>query len=317
MDRALIIGEGGQDGRLLFDRLARQGCTLVGIGRNSTSRGSGPVDAHQYPVDILDQRSVVHAIGGFCPDAIFYLAGYHHSAEDRLPADDFDLYVPSHEVHVVGLLHVLEAVRRKAPRARLFYAASSHCFADSPTIQDESTPLGPRGIYGITKTTGVHLCRRYRKFHDLAASVGFLYNHESPLRSRKFLSMKIVNAAVQIFRRRRDKLVLGDLSARVDWGYAPDYVDAMLRIVDLPVADDFVIATGQFHSVEEFASIAFARLKLDWRQHVEVDPAIIVKREPSTELLGDSSKLRKLTNWSPSVSFKQMVEIMVDAELAR
>jgi GDPmannose 4,6-dehydratase len=318
MNRALIIGEGGQDGRLLFERLAREGHVLLGIGRNGACRGSASIDVRQYPVDILDLSSVASTVNGFSPDAIFYLAGYHHSAEDRLPPNDLELYIRSHNVHVLGLLNVLEAVRRQSPRTRVFYAASSHCFGDPPTnIQGETTPLRPRGVYGITKTAGVHLCRHYRAFHDVAASVGFLYNHESPLRSRNFLSMKIVEAVVEISRGRRDKLVLGDLSARVDWGYAVDYVDAMVSIVERAAADDFVIATGQSHSVEEFVSIAFTRLNLDWRCHVEIDPSVIVKREPRVELIGDSGKLRALTNWSPSVTFQQMVELLVDAEVQR
>jgi GDPmannose 4,6-dehydratase len=318
MNRALIIGEGGQDGRLLFERLARQRCTLLGIGRDGASRSSASIDARQYSMDIHDPSSVVRTVVSFSPDTIFYIAGYHHSAEDKLLPDDFEAYVRSHDVHVLGLLHLLEAIRQQAPRTRLFYAASSHCFGDPITnIQDETTPLRPLSLYGITKTAGVLLCRRYRAFHAVAASVGFLYNHESPLRSRNFLSMKIVEAAVEISRGQRDKLVLGDLSARVDWGYAADYVDAMVRIVELPVVDDFVIATGQSHSVEEFVSIAFSRLELDWRRHVEIDPSVIVKREPRLELIGDSSKLRALTNWSPSVTFQEMVELLVDATVQR
>jgi GDPmannose 4,6-dehydratase len=318
MNRALIIGAGGQDGRLLFERLERDGCTILGIGRTGAPRGSGSLDPRQYPMNVLDQSSVAQTIAGYSPDAVFYLAGHHHSAEDRLPPNDLELYIRSHDVHVLGLLHVLEAVRRQAPRTRIFYAASSHCFGEPPAkVQDEATPLRPRGVYGITKTTGVHLCRRYRALHGVAAAVGFLYNHESPLRSRNFLSMKIAVGAVEISRGRRDKLILGDLSARVDWGYAVDCVDAMIRILNLTIADDFVIATGQSHSVEEFVTIAFSRLKLDWRRHVEVDPSVIAKREAEVELIGNSEKLRALTDWSPSVTFQQMVELLVDTEVKR
>jgi len=318
MERVLIIGADGQDGRLLFERLAREGRTLLGIGRNRAARCSGAIDARQYQIDILDATAVARAFSKFSPDAVFYLAAYHHSAQDALPSDDRELFLCSHEIHVLGLLHVLETVRQHAPRTRMFYAASSHCFGDPPTaIQNETTPLCPTGIYGITKTAGVHLCRRYRTVYDVAVSAGFLYNHESPLRSRNFLSMKIVAAAAKISRGARDKLILGDLSAQVDWGYAADYVDAMIRIVGLPIADDFVIATGQSHSVGEFVSIAFSRLNLDWRRHVEVNPSVIVKREPRVELIGDAGKLRELTNWSPSISFKQLVELLVDAEVQR
>jgi GDPmannose 4,6-dehydratase len=316
MDRALIIGSAGQDGRLLSERLEREDCAVVGVERSRVVAGRSARLASEAAVDILDPRSVANLIASFSPDAIFYLAAYHHSAEDKPLPDDLELYVRSHDVHVRGLIHVLEAVRKHVPQCRLFYAASSHCFGEPPTpIQDESTPLRPRCAYGITKTAGVGLCRMYRANHRVHASAGFFYNHESALRAQKFLSTKIVRAAVEISRGRRDKLVLGDLAARVDWGFAPDYVDAVIRIVGLETADDFVIATGQSHSVEEFVAAAFSRVRLDWRRYVEVEPAIIGK--PRTTLVGDSTKLRTTTGWSPSVTFEQMVELLVDAELRR
>jgi GDPmannose 4,6-dehydratase len=182
-------------------------------------------------------------------------------------------------------------------------------------LQDENTPLRPFSPYGITKTAGVQLCRMYRDSHGVHASVGFLYNHESPLRKSNFLSTRIVRSAVEISRGRRTKLVLGDLSARVDWGYAPDYVEAMIRILQLNSADNFVISTKESHSVEEFVEVAFTHLGIDWRQHVEVQPSVVVKR--FIELVGDNAKLRAATGWSPSVSFQGMVRLLVEAELQR
>ena len=314
MDRALIIGSAGQDGRLLSERLEREGCAVVGVERNRVccTRGAG----FDSGIDILDPPSVDELVSSFSPNAIFYLAAYHHSAEDKLLPDDLELYTRSHDVHVRGLIHVLEAVRKHAPESPLFYAASSHCFGEPPSnIQDESTPLRPRCVYGITKTAGVGLCRMYRANHRVRASAGFFYNHESVFRARKFLSAKIVRAAAEISGGRRDKLVLGDLSASVDWGFAPDYVDAMIRILRLETADDFIIATGQSHSVEEFVAIAFSRVGVDWRPFVEVEPSIIGK--PRTVLVGNSTKLRSVTGWSPSVTFQQMVELLVDAEIER
>jgi GDPmannose 4,6-dehydratase len=316
MERAIIIGSAGQDGRLLLERLEREGCAVVGVERDRVTCSRGAGRAFESPVNILDPIAVGDLVGSFSPDAIFYLAAYHHSAEDKPLPDDLELYVRSHDVHVRGLLHVLEAMRKHAPRSRVFYAASSHCFGEPPTgTQDENTPLRPRCVYGITKTAGVGLCRMYRANNRVQASAGFFYNHESALRARKFLSTKIVRAAVEISGGRRDKLVLGDLSARVDWGFAPDYVDAMIRILRRAPADDFIIATGQSHSVEEFVAIAFSRVGVDWRPCVEVEPAIIGK--PRTALVGDSSKLRAVTGWSPSVTFQQMVELLVDAEIER
>jgi len=316
MDRALIVGSAGQDGRLLSQRLGREGCAVVGIERNRVTRTLGAGCTSDPRVDILDPQAIDDLVSSFRPDAIFYLAAYHHSAEDKSLPDDLELYVRSHDVHVRGLIHVLEAVRKHSPESRLFYAASSHCFGEPPSdIQDENTPLRPRCVYGITKTAGVGLCRMYRANHRVRASAGFFYNHESAYRARKFLSAKIVHAAVQISIGKRDKLVLGDLSARVDWGFAPDYADAMIRILRLETADDFIVATGQSHSVEEFVAIAFARVGLVWRSYVEVEPSIIGK--PRTTLVGDNSRLRRTTGWSPSVTFRQMVELLVDAECER
>lgn len=310
----MIIGSGGQDGRLLFERLDGDGCALLGVERNRIRHNRAAGNEVRDPVDILDPISVNDAIRAFMPDVIFYLAAYHHSAEDKALPNDAELYIRSNDIHVRGLLHVLEAIRKYAPSASVFYAASSHCFGDPSTrIQDENTPLRPRCHYGITKTAGVHLCRMYRILHSLRVSVGFLYNHESPLRTQNFLSMKIVRAAVEISRGRREKLVLGDLSARVDWGYAPDTMNAMIRIINLPQSDDFIIATGHSHSVEEFVAIAFSRLNLDWRLHVEINPSLLAK--PVAPLVGDSTKLRALTGWSPSVNFEQMVQLLVDSEV--
>jgi GDPmannose 4,6-dehydratase len=318
MHNAMIVGSNGQDGRLLFERLESEGCTLLGIAPSDIRHTLPNGDVFDCPIDILNRVAVDHAIRTFPPDSIFYLAGYHHASEDEFQLDQAALYLRSHDIHVGGLLNVLESARRHAPRARIFYAASSHCFGEPPTdLQDEATPLSPRGPYGISKTAGVQLCRMYRARHALRASCGFLYNHESPLRTSNFISMKIVRAAVEIYHGQRNKLTVGDLSARTDWGYAPDYVDAMVRILQRDAADDFIIATGQSHSVEDFVSIAFSHLKIDWRQYVQVNPSLITKSKPLRTLIGDSTKLRALTGWSPSVTFQEMVQLLVDAEVQR
>jgi GDPmannose 4,6-dehydratase len=317
MRNVIIVGSRGQDGRLLRERLAAEGSTVLGIDRHGIDQ-RGPAAAIEGACDVLDRSSVERVIQTFAPDAVFYLAAFHHSSEDARPVDDAELYLRSHDVHVRGPANFLETLRRHAPHARFFYAASSHCFGEpSTSLQDEGTPLRPACPYGISKTAGVQLCRMYRALHGVQASCGFLYNHESPLRSPSFLSAKIVRAAVEIARGERYRLVLGDLSARVDWGYAPDYVDAMIRIVRLDRADDFVIASGQAHSVGDFVAIAFAHLEIDWRRHVGTDSSLITKARPAAALVGDSSKLRRRTGWAPSVSFADMVRLLVDAELRR
>lgn len=228
-------------------------------------------------------------------------------------ADTVGLFEKSHAVHVLGLLNFLDAIREAAPQARLFYAASSLVFGDAASErQDERTPVNPRCIYGITKASGLHCCRFYRETHGVFASGGILFNHESAYRQEKFVSQKIIRAVLEIAAGRREKLVLGDLSARIDWGYAPDFTDAMTRILSLDRAEDFVIATGEAHSVGEFVEIAFRLAGLDWKSHVEETPSVLQRRRPV--LIGDASKLRNATGWKPSVTFPEMVCLLLEAQ---
>lgn len=243
------------------------------------------------------------------PSHVFYLAAHHHSSQDADLAKEAALWKRSVDVQVLGLVNTLEALRLHAPDARLFYAASSHIFgapADSP--QNENTPLIPNNVYGVTKIMGIETCLYYRRQHGLFASVGILYNHESVYRKEKFLSQKIIRGALEIKCGRATQLVLGDLSARVDWGYAPDYIDAMVRILQLPEPGEYVIATGEAHTVQEFVSVVFEHLDLDYKDWVVVDPSII--RKSNTLLIGDAGKLRRETGWTPSLSFPDMVRLL-------
>lgn len=301
MKRALVVGSAGQDGTLLSDQLQALGYEVGGV---SKARGS-----------IEDPAAVAALVAGFQPDEIYYLAAFHHSSEDPAvePGTLFDRSVA---IHVSALVHFLEAMRAHAPRARLFYAASSLVFGDvTESPQTEATPILPTCAYGITKTTGLQICRHYRRAHAIHASVGILYNHESPLRAATFVSKKIVKAAWAITRGAQGKLVLGSLSAQLDWGYAPDFVDAMRRILALDAADDFIIATGEPHSVGEFVELAFGQLGLDWKRHVDENRGLIT-RAPILRV-GDPAKLTRATGWRPSTSFPAMVRALVDAEGAR
>ena len=179
-------------------------------------------------------------------------------------------------------------------------------------MQDEATPFNPVCAYGITKAAGVHLCRFYRQECGLFASVGILYNHESPFRRPEFVSQKIIRGGLAVKEGRQSEIVLGDLAAQVDWGYAPDTVDAMVRILRHDVPDDFVVATGQLHSVREFVEEVFRRLGLDGRGHVREDPQIVRKRRRT--LLGNSDKLRQRTGWKPSVTFAEMIGLLLQAQ---
>ena len=300
MSRAFVIGGEGQDGRILSERLRSEGCETVGLGRDT---------------DLSDRDVVEGLVSKFRPDEIYYLAAVHHAAEDRGSSGGRDLYVESHRVHVEGLLNVLEAIRLRHPSARLFYAASCLVFGEPSTgTQNESTPFAPAGVYGITKTTGIHCCRLYRNGAGVHASTGILYNHESPLRKPGFVSQKIVRGAVDIRKGRSSKLVLGDLSAVNDWGWAADTVDAMVRIVRSEEPDDLVVATGEAHTVSDFVEAVFRRAGLDWKRHVDEDRSMIARKRPP--LIGDASRLRERTGWRPSVGFEQMAGLLWDAAWA-
>ncbi len=303
MKTAVITGSTGQDGTYLSEHLRRQGYDVVGLTRGGK-------------VDITDTGSVHRLLKETQPAEIYHLAAYHHSSQDQL-TDDLEILCQSVAVHVLATANFLDAIRQFSPATRFFFAASCHVFGAPPTpVQDETTPLNPDGLYGITKQAGLRLCHYYREKHRVFAVVGILYNHESPLRAAKFVSKKIVEAAVAIRAGKQDKLLLGDLDAQIDWGFAGDYVDAMHRVLQLPGAEDFVIASGETHRVGEFVEEAFRLVGLDWRQHVVVDPSL-VRGAATVPLAGNSAKLQRLTGWKPQTSFKEMIQRMIAAEHTR
>jgi GDPmannose 4,6-dehydratase len=306
MRTALIVGASGQDGRLLARLLRQRGVTVHGWSRTAPVDPPCPCDQ----VDLLKPFEVSRALAMLQPHEIYYLAAFHHATEEVVELPTAEILQRSLEVHVVGLQNILETLKLQRREARLFYAASSHVFGPSAAgLQDEETPLQPVGPYAISKAAGLRCCQRYRQEAGVFAATGILFNHESSLRKSSFLSQKIVRGALRARRVPRSKLILGDLDARVDWGYAPDYAEAMFRILQLPEADDFVVASGELHSVREFAEIAFRAVGRDWRDHVEVDPSLL-KKSP-TVLCGDSGKLRRASGWRPSVSFEEMGRTLV------
>jgi GDPmannose 4,6-dehydratase len=309
MKPVLVIGCEGQDGRLLCERLSAEGREVMGIDQGIVRPPRG---VEIPPTDIMDASAVEAAVKLLQPSEIYYLAAYHHSSQDLPAGGDLEVMERSYAVHVRGLLHFLEAIRKVSPRSRLFYAASSLVFGDPRTSpQNEETPLEPLCAYGITKTAGVHCCRMYRSRWGVFASAGMLYTHESPRRGGAFVAQKIVRGAVAIKKGIQDRLVLGDLSARVDWGYAPDYVDAMTRILRVDRPGDYVVASGQAHTVKEFVETCFALLDLDWRRHVDEDASLLARRRQKLE--GDATRLRRDTGWRPSVDFAELVRVLVRA----
>ena len=307
MKKALITGCTGQDGTYLFENLQKKNYEIIGIARNVVR---STLSKSIRPVNISKSKQVYDLLEEYNPDEIYYLAAFHQSSEDQY-YDDAELLRRSFDVNVLSLINFLEGIKNYSKYSRLFYAASSHIFGDSTeSIQDETTPLNPNSIYGITKTAGVHLCRLYREKHSIFVSVGIPYNHESPLRSSKFVSQKIVKTAVAIKNKIQDKLVIGNLNAKIDWGYAPDYVEAMYRILQLSSPGDFIISSGKIHTVRDFIKGVFKDLDLDWTKHVKEDPNLITKKEKHN-LQGNNQKLKTMTKWQPTASFNDLIKIMV------
>jgi len=312
LPKAIVIGCNGQDGSLLCTLLHQKDYSVYGIDHARSDRTQSFV---RFSVlDVCDPLRLHDFIAEVSPDEIYYLAAYHHSAEQKKPPRE--VVGLSLEVNTQGLNNVLAVIAdMPTSKPRAFYAASSRVFGDPPgEMQDETTPLAPLCAYGISKAAGIHLCRYYRREHQVYVSAGILYNHESPLRSQHFVTRKIVRAAVRIRSGLERELVLGDLAARVDWGWAPDYVEAMHAILRLGCPDDFVLATGILHSVQEFVEIAFSAVGLNWREHVVERHGVLEGRLAARPLCGNSEKLRRATGWRPRVSFEEMVRTMIAVE---
>lgn len=297
---AVIVGCNGQDGRHLSNFLRSKNYHVFGLTRNN--------------IDITNATAVREIIIDYLPDEVYLLAAYHHSAESSFESDD-KVFKMSFAVHVSATVLFLEAIASQTPKTRLFFAASSHIFPDSgQQLLDENSVPEPDSIYAITKYTGMLTCRYYRQQRGVFASCGILFNHESSLRAPHFLSRKIVIGAVRIANGMSEKIEVGNLDAVVDWGFAPDYVEAMWRILQSDIPDDYVVATGVSHTVRDFLEIAFRYVGLDYRDHVEVRPDLLTKNVETR--LGDSGRLRQRTGWSPTVTFSEMVRRMVRHELA-
>lgn len=307
--RAIIVGHRGQDGRLLTALLRSRGYSVAGFGRIGHDLfGSLPSVA---PCSVDRPETIADVVRRIQPHEVYYLAAHHASSQTRLASDPFSEHQAGLATNVSGLLHYLEAARSHAPESRIFYASSSLIFTPLTELTrlDEAAKVGPEEPYGLCKALASEVCRDYRR-RGLFVSVGILFNHESHLRPPDFLSMKLIRGALSARRGAPAKLAIGDLNAVVDWGYAPDFVDAFTRILAEDTPDDFVIATGQGHKVSDFAAAAYGHLGLDWENHVLEEPSLLTRRRSSR--IGDSSRLRLRTGWEPSMSFGEMVRLLVD-----
>lgn len=307
MKTAIVIGASGQDGYYLANSLEKKGYSVIRVDQNTLQ---SPGFDTTLPFNICEPSQVDALINQIKPDEIYHLAAFHHSAQDKYD-ESLEIFERSIQVHEVSVFNFLTSIVKYSPLTRLFYAASSLIFGDPPTeIQSESTPINPNNLYGITKASGLFLCRKFRKEHGVFASCGILYNHESSRRPGNFLSKKIVNGVLEARNNHSAILELGNLEAIADWGYAPDYVEAMIKILNLTEPDDFIVSTGIKHTVTDFVTNAYKAAGLDWRNHV-VQKSGIIKRV-TQPLIGDSKKLRKYTGWAPAVTFEEMVKLLVE-----
>lgn len=312
MSRALVIGHTGQDGQILCEQLAERGFSLAGVSR---TRGFSSDGQWSRPVDVTNLAQVNAVVETFRPTRVYYLAAHHHSSQEAA-IHHVDTAARSWDVHVHGFGHVLEAVRASAPDARIFYASSSRVFGSAAgPMQNESTPLRPECIYGLTKAAGMFVADFARRVHGQFVACGILFNHESALRASQFVSQRVIQGLAAIRRGDAKILELGNLDARVDWGSAPDYTRAMQCILDAGEPTEYVIASGETHSVREFVEVAADRLGLRWRDCV-VETEGLVQRAPQA-LCGDASRLRSTTGWSPSLDFKGLVRSLVDTAMAQ
>jgi GDPmannose 4,6-dehydratase len=314
--RAIITGITGQDGSYLAELLLSKGYEVVGTVRRASApnfwRVQHVLDRLTIkPADLLDQLSIIRLVDEVRPHELYNLA-----AMSFVPAS-WDQPMLTGEFNAQGVTRVLEAIRQVDPSIRMYQASSSEMFGKVREVpQSEMTPFYPRSPYGVSKVFAHYITVNYRESYDLFAVSGMLFNHESPRRGLEFVTRKVTDGVARIKLGLADSLSLGNLDAHRDWGYAADYVNAMWRMLQQDHPDDYVIATGISHSVRDLVEVAFARVGLDWRTHVRLDPKLIRPAEVE-HLIGDSTKARTKLGWSPTVDFTGLINMMVDADLER
>jgi GDPmannose 4,6-dehydratase len=318
--KAFITGITGQDGSYLAELLLSKGYEVHGIKRRSSSFNTGRIDAilpdlHNrearlflHFADLADSTSLVKLLYGLRPDEIYHLGAQSHVRVS------FDIPEYTGDITALGTTRLLEAIRETGIKAKFYQASSSEMFGNAAEVpQRETTPFQPCNPYACAKVYSFWIVNTYRQSYSLFACNGILFNHESPRRGETFVSRKISRAVARIKAGVQDKLYLGNLEAKRDWGYAPEYVEAMWLMLQQPEAGDYVIATGETHTVREFVECAFDYVGLDYKQYVEVDPRYFRPAEVNV-LRGDASKATEKFGWRPRVRFHELVKLMVDAD---
>ena len=316
MKSALITGITGQDGSYLAELLLQKGYKVYGLMRRSSTEKLERIEHLKDKVtlvggDLLDEMSLIKVMQDTMPDEIYNLAAQsfvHTSWSQPVLTGEFT---------ALGVTRMLDAMRHVCPKARFYQASSSEMYGKVHAIpQDEETPFHPRSPYAVAKVYGHYITLNYRESYNLYAVSGILFNHESPRRGLEFVTRKITDAVARIKLGVQSELRLGNLDAKRDWGFAGDYVEAMWRMLQQEQPDDFVISTGETHPVREFCELAFARVGLDYKNYVVTDPKFFRPAEVDI-LLGDCTKAKTKLGWVPKVTFKGLVDMMVDADLER
>lgn len=313
MKKALITGITGQDGSYLAELLLEKGYEVHGIMRRNSTFTTGRIEhifdqIQLHYGDLADSSSLQHIISKIQPDEVYNLAAQSHVKVS------FDVPEYTADVTGTGTLRLMEAIRTCAPNAKFYQASSSEMFGKVLEVpQTEKTPFYPRSPYGAAKVYSYWITKNYRESYDMFACNGILFNHESPRRGETFVTRKITRAVAAIKAGKQDKLFLGNLDAKRDWGFAGDYIEAMWLMLQAEKPDDYVVATNETHSVKEFCQIAFEHVGLDWEQYVEVSEKYFRPAEVDL-LIGDPAHAKKQLNWEPKVSFKELVKMMVDAD---
>jgi GDPmannose 4,6-dehydratase len=318
MKRALITGITGQDGSYLAELLLEKGYEVHGIVRHVALEDPGHRLWRLQPIldritlhaaSLESYASIFNVIERICPTECYHLAA------QSFVSYSFEDAFSTLNTNINGTLYVLSAIKEKAPACKFYFAGSSEMFGKvKETPQNESTPFYPRSPYGISKVAGFDLTRNYRESYGLFACSGILFNHESPRRGFEFVTRKITNSVARIKNGLQNKLALGNLEAKRDWGYAGDYVKAMWRMLQEGEPDDYVIATNETHSVREFVELAFRHVDLNWEDYVVVDENFYRPAEVHL-LLGDYSRSKKILGWKPSIRFENLVKMMVEADM--
>ncbi len=316
MPKALITGITGQDGSYLAELLLEKGYDVVGMLRRSSTVNFERIEHFQHDIelaqgDLIDGASMVHVLREHEPDEIYNLAA------QSFVQTSFGQPVLTGEITALGVTRLLDSIRMVCPDARFYQASSSEMFGKVAEVpQNEATPFHPRSPYGVAKVYGHWITVNYRESYDMFACSGILFNHESPRRGKEFVTRKVTDAAARIKLGMQDEVRLGNLDARRDWGHAADYVDAMWRMLQRDQPEDYVVCTGETHSVRDLCKVAFEAVDLDYEQYVTIDEKYYRPAEVDL-LIGDSSKAKADFGWEPKIPFEALITEMVEADLKR